>query len=353
MITVEQIASLIERVRAPSGDNSQPWNFEWDGRTLRIFHNPIRAAHPLDPDGCASKLAFGCLVRAVEIAAADLGFAVSMQQTSNDDSLKRCWIKLNFSKSEALNGRELAPFLALRSADRRAFQGGTLTLAQFESTLKIMDQFSPAQFHLLETRDAEFTNYICESEEVMGRHAEILPAVLKWVRFSFAEAKRVGDGLTWRNLGVKLWEVPMLPLIKNFPKIMRLAKLTMPAQQNSRARAQLESSAGVVCITLPRSALADLLPAGRLMMQVWLELTKCGYGVQPLTLASTLVYANKMNLLDASFDHKFYERGEEILRRKFGFSDDQFPVWMIRTGKSTPLPIELGTFRLPSSRILR
>ena len=64
---VERIVAAA--IQAPSGDNCQPWRFDWDGRTLTVLHDAQRAEHPLDAGRVGSELALGCVLESVEIAA--------------------------------------------------------------------------------------------------------------------------------------------------------------------------------------------------------------------------------------------------------------------------------------------
>lgn len=44
---------------------------------------------------------------------------------------------------------------------------------------------------------------------------------------------------------------------------------------------------------------------------------------------------------------------EKILVKAFRLQESEIPAWMFRTGKSTPLPPDMRTLRLPLANILR
>ena len=145
---------------------------------------------------------------------------------------------------------------------------------------------------------------------------------------------------------------PALYMIRKYPKLMKIVSSSMVKQQRARTQQQLLSSAGIVCVSAPLSGPVSLVDAGRLMMNVWLELTACGYGVQPLTLASLTLYASQIGVLDQNFPSELYSRGREIVSRVFQLPPESQPIWMIRTGISTPLPEDMRTFRRSSDAIL-
>jgi hypothetical protein len=122
-------------------------------------------------------------------------------------------------------------------------------------------------------------------------------------------------------------------------------------------RKQLQSSAGVVLISIPavKGSFKDVVQAGRLMMRAWLSLTQQNFGVQPLTLCSNPIYWARQGLLDAEFQKiaHVYEGGQGLLQKVFSLSPDRVAVWMIRTGLSTPLPENMRTFRRPVQLTLK
>jgi hypothetical protein len=350
-MNAEQIAEILALSRAPSGDNCQPWKFEWDGVRLNIYHDQVRAAHPLDPEGIASQIALGCLIRAIEIAASHFKYGVSTSLGKLEIGISEPWAKLQFGAAEVDQDHAFVPFLATRATDRRLYRKGALDSKLFEASRRFEARCPGPKFYCLETLPPELFQFIVKSEEIMGTHPKILPAVLEWLRYSVKDARKRGDGLSWRNLGVKFFELPILPLVRQFPSVMKILKFTLPQQQRARATAQIKSAAGVVCVTLPRRQLDDLCQVGRLMMEIWLELTSHGYGVQPLTLASMLIYANEKKLLNSDFDKSIFGPALDVMQKNFSIPEDEVPVWMIRTGISGPLPANATTFRLPISLV--
>jgi hypothetical protein len=65
----EHIQEIVAQAMfSPSGDNSQPWIFQWDGTTLNVIHQESRASHPLNPAGIASMISVGCVLETIAIA---------------------------------------------------------------------------------------------------------------------------------------------------------------------------------------------------------------------------------------------------------------------------------------------
>jgi len=340
---------------SPSGDNSQPWIFQWDGTTLNVIHQESRGSHPLNPAGIASMISFGCVLEAIAIGASEFRCSTSftLEDFASGDST---WARVRFGPSTcALD--PLSDVISQRTTDRRFFAKGDLPVTMLQSIAANEHHYAPARIHWTSELEGELTDYILDAEKIMMTHPDILPAVLKWVRFTLKQARLTRDGLSWRNMGIKIWELPAMALIREFPGILKfLTNFTVPGHR-ARVRKQLQSSAGVVLISIPatKGNFKDVVQAGRLMMRTWLSLTQLNYGVQPLTLCTHPIYWARQGLLDAEFQKiaHIYESGHSLLQKVFSLPPDRVPVWMIRTGRSTPLPENMRTFRRPVEQTLK
>jgi hypothetical protein len=341
---------------SPSGDNSQPWTFEWDGNTLNVIHQESRASHPLNPAGIASMISFGCVLEAIAIAASE--FHCSSSFTLGDfPAGDSSWAQVRFGPSTCARD-PLSDVISQRTTDRRFFKKGDLPVTTLQSIAdKWQHIYTPARIHWTSALEGELTEYIIDAEKIMMTHPDILPAVFKWVRLTQKQAHLTRDGLTWRNLGMKIWEIPTMVLIREFPSLVKFFSTFTVPQHGTRIRKQLQSSAGVVLISIPavKGSFKDVVQAGRLMMRTWLSLTQLNYGVQPLTLCTHPIYWARQGLLDAEFQKiaHIYETGNKLLQRVFSLPSDRLPIWMIRTGRSTPLPERMRTFRRPVEQTLK
>ena len=346
-ITEKQIHQILEKaIWTPSGDNCQPWTFEWDQKHLKIFHDADRASHPLNPIGVTSILSLGCLLESIRLSSSEFSCKVSHSFQDFKNTGIAHWATVTFDEDNT-ERNPLADMLLTRNTDRRFFNGGDLRPELFEQT-----EMSTAQLHILNQPNQELINYIVEAEMLLLDHPGMLPETLKWARFSLADARKTRDGLSWRNLGAKFWEVPLMPIIRDFPKILKVAKYAIAPQHRSRIKKQLKSSAGVVCVSAPISDKKNIVTAGSLMMNAWLSLTRENYGVQPLTLSSTICTCAEQGLLELPEKWlKFFNEGENVLKKSFKISSERSPIWMLRTGRSTPLPDRAKTFRLPVSSV--
>jgi hypothetical protein len=72
--TTDTIEALIDKaIRSPSGDNAQPWNFQWNGERLLVLHSEMKALHTLNRKNHASMIALGAMLEALRLSATILG----------------------------------------------------------------------------------------------------------------------------------------------------------------------------------------------------------------------------------------------------------------------------------------
>lgn len=338
-----QLRKVLEKASwSPSGDNCQPWTFEWNGEKLVILHDAQRGDHPVNPGGVASMLALGCLLEYIDIAASEHGFKIqtTILDLKNEGNVP--WAQVRFEPSEA-GKNPLSDSLLDRCTDRRSFKGGELRADLFQKL-----EHGPAKLHFLPKPDSELIEYIVESEQLLTDHPHILPATMKWTRFSAKSIRETQDGMSWRNLGANFWEVPTMPLIRDYRPFFQVVRHMIAPQHRVRVGKQLKSSAGVVCVSVSKKGNESIVAAGQLMMNAWLSLTRQGYGVQPLTLASMVNMCSIEGIMPLSEKwRKFHRDGQNILRRHLSVSPGATPAWMIRTGISTSLPDNCKTLRRP------
>lgn len=349
--TLSQRQSILETaLQAPTADNCQPWTFSWKNDQLQIIHDAAISEHPLNPKNSASALMLGCLIETIEIAALDAGYEITTQLKDLSADGKALWALISFNETTK-SADPLSKYIRIRSTDRREFEKGELSIQLLQEIKLLEKKYAPAELHVVSKMENKLQNYIIDAEQNLMDHAEILPAVMKWTRFTMNDARKTGDGISWRNMLAKVWELPVMYLVPKFPGFLNLVRPQMVKQHRARTLKQLSSSAGLVCVSTRQTAnhFEGAVQAGRLMMRVWLRLTQLGYGVQPVSLATLPIFYQHEGLMDSFFSKRsdFFKRGEQTLRNAFAIPEAQFPIWMIRTGISTPLPAELRTFRKP------
>jgi hypothetical protein len=153
----------------------------------------------------------------------------------------------------------------------------------------------------------------------------------------------------------QLPEVPALRLTQTALAARLVPLLGMHHASRLWNARQVEASAAIACYTLRTPGPEALVTAGRLIFITWVRLNHVGYGVHPLGLHALQLYALSQGGLAPGTRPEFLEffgRGQQAVSRAFNLGWDELPVWLLRTGLSSPLPQEARTLRLPVHRIL-
>jgi sulfur-carrier protein adenylyltransferase/sulfurtransferase len=350
-----QIKNIVKAaLMSPSGDNSQPWQYFWDGKELRIEMDQERARHALNRANHASLLSLGCVMESIAIAAPSLGLMPTFEHEK-----KRLQAEPHVIVTfEPIKKKKepLHRILFLRTTDRRLFRGGSLKDEIFSQVTQSIQEFSSHRLHFTDQYSSQLLNYMSAADCFVLYHKDVHRDLFKWLRFSDRKAEKLRDGLPWRNLGMNYMESRVLAMCKDYKIQDFFNKLVFGKQIKKNAEKAIMSSAALGCITVSLKKVEDLITAGRIWMRVWCHLTAKGYGVQPMTSGVFPIYDLMTGALDLETLREDYAQlfkgGYGILKESFGFAEDEIPVMLFRTGLITPLPAKAKTFRLPLSQVL-
>ena len=331
---------------APSGDNCQPFDFSWDGARLTVQFDPVRARHRLDAGRNASRVALGCTLEAISVAASDEGLRARFEAAA-----ALCF-QVRFEPGGEPDA--LAAALAGRCTDRRPFAPGTLP-APVRADLRD-DAAAEADIQLrLVPGDSELRAFALSTDAVLWRDPACMRDAARWVRYSAAEAARSGDGLPWRSLGYPPLEALGGRLVRAVPSSVGLLRRAGgPWRTRSHMRRLLEATPLFGCVFTTRAAPGAVVSAGRVAMRAWLRLNAAGWGFQPLSLPSLCVYNAATGALPDDLDPSLRALlGEGRATIGAAFGTEAVPVWMFRTGPTTPLPRAHVAPRRPIDRVFR
>ncbi|HZU22434.1 MAG TPA: hypothetical protein VE998_06340 [Terriglobales bacterium] len=343
-VTAEQIRKIAAMAaRAPSGDNTQPWSFVWDGSVLTVLFDSNRARHVLDAGLSGSKISLGCVAESAAIAASQFGFATRCEYLLGTSAPERPCPAARISfHYHARPPDPLLDAIEKRTTDRRIFHKGSLPVGELAQIWADFDRRESIGVHFAESLAPDLFNFLVAAESLVTRHPAIFPDTLPWIRMTERELACTQDGMPWRGTGVRPFEYPVLRLVRAMPALFPLfSRAGMARSYKARLRKLLRSSAGLFCVSARGDAADTLTEAGRLSMRLWLRLAQLGYGVHPLTLSSLCLYNFKAGVLDAESVRLFgagYAKGEGVLRKAFSIPDKNVLVWMFRTGISSALP---------------
>ena len=351
----QQILELA--MTAPNVDNAQPFYFRWEGERLVVFRDEERDRRRGNAGNYISMVGLGCLAECIVVAASGEGLSADIELRYEAQNPKGPWLTVTF-RTEPVEPDELLPALRLRCSDRREYQGGDLSNQVFRQVAADVDQFSTCSLYFQDPSDQKLLNYILRCEDFFWADKHILTEMLSWVRWSETEVRRTRDGMPWQSLGVNFVTSRLMRLVAKSERFRQLARRSggpLRAQQKT-LESQILSSAALGCIAVHDTQLETMFQLGRLFLRAWVRFNMSGFGVQVMANPAVHAFQHVAGIIPEDYpaeSKKVFAAGERILAGAFGLHEGEIPAWMFRTGKSSPLPADMRTLRLPLSRVVR
>jgi nitroreductase len=278
---IKQILELA--VRAPSGENCQPWRFEIHSNQIDVHNIPERDTSLYNWGQRPSYAAHGALLENIQIASPAFGYTPYISLFP--EPTKPNYIAHITFQESPIKIHPLYSYITERTTNRKPYKNLALTDEQRQRFSQTPEGINPGKLIFLENED--------------DKHA-VAKAVAGNERILFENSymhKFFYDHITWteqedrdKKIGfyIKTFELPppaekMFKLAKN-PGFVRNANRIgfskIIAKQNAKIYA---SCSAIGAIVMPSNAPEDFLLAGRLMQRVWLTATQLGLSLQPLT----------------------------------------------------------------------
>lgn len=285
MIERSKILAVLETaVFAPSGDNSQPWEFKIGPDFVEIFNLPDRDNAFYNYEQKGSLVAHGALLENMVIVAFAEGYRVDIELFPQGES-SRLVALVRFSLAEPIK-HPLLERIKLRATNRKPYhQNRPLSREQLRLLQEPHPDYSAGRVLLIEDP---------QQRAIIGRAVSVNEIIA-------LENKQLHDiffnGIVWtaeeeadkkRGLYLKTMELPLplakiFPLFKRWPVVNFLNKLGF-AKMAAMGNAKVYSSGSAMgLVIVPSRSALDYVWAGRLMQRAWLVATQLGLSFQPVT----------------------------------------------------------------------
>jgi molybdopterin/thiamine biosynthesis adenylyltransferase len=332
---------------APSAGNRQPWRFAWDGERLWVLHDRARSASLLDPQHRAAYLALGAAVENIAIAAAHRGMRLRTEPfpRPRDPSVAAA---LSFEPGGDGMDEDawLFALLARRATNRRP---GKRAVLSADATTALVDaaRIRGARVDLLSGREAlaELGAVVGGGERIRYLTQELHREMVDELRWTEAEARRTGDGIPVDALELSAPERAALGLAARPEVAATLRDLGGGRAFRDLAERRLVRSSAVGLVTVGGASAACALRGGRAVQRLWLEATRLGLALQPVTVPVYL-----FELLDGSSATIFSSRERDELRGLRARFDALFAA---AEGGTRLMLFRLVAAAAPSARTLR
>ena len=279
--TLKELLSIA--VRAPSGDNSQPWRFKIIDGGVRVFVIPDLDNEYLNVDWMGSYIAVGALIKNVKIASSNFGYEANVDYFPKDEN-KKIVADIEFVPTETRR-HILHASIFDRATNRKPYvENKKLSSEALEKYLDIAKQNNLSVSFLSEKSTMEEVARAASTmEEVAFQVKELHDAFFKNITWTKKEEREKKTGLFIKTLEVPLPIEWFFRLLRKWSFISFLNKKGFSgkiAEGNAKTYAKA-SAFGL--ITIPSGSSISAVKAGEALQEIWLDLTRNDMSLQLVT----------------------------------------------------------------------
>jgi nitroreductase len=273
-------------IRAPSGDNRQPWRFEIDPAAgkLSILLDPDRDPSLINAGQRFARIALGAAWENVERTARHQRWDLTETAISGASIDLEC-------RWGAVPTAPLDPLIIRRASNRRVYDARALDSSLQHLLAKQTPERHGVTTHWVFDRQRiqSLAELIAAADGVMFGHPSLRQAILANIRFDAPRAAEVDEGLSLASLEASAAQRWALRYLCQLPQ--SFLKLTGALQIFAYHAQKLVASASGLCLAVASDTRATTdVYVGKAMQQAWLALTAAGLAAQPMM--SLLVLEN-------------------------------------------------------------
>jgi nitroreductase len=266
-------------VRAPSGDNTQPWRFVVDPGQgcIRLRLDASRDPSPMNAGQRMARIAAGAALENLVQTAQLHEYAVELEPPDPAD----------LAVVRLVGGRPGAPkaseALVARVTNRRLYDGRPVPAGLVAALQEATQALEGVAAHWIVGQDrlAPLADLIGRADAVMFGESSMRRAFLAQVRFDAPPDSPVAEGLSLGSLELAAGDRLALRLMRHMSD--RLLKIGGAARVfKAKARSLVASASGLCLVVAPDRAEPTDLNVGRVTERAWLALTARGMAAQPM-----------------------------------------------------------------------
>lgn len=268
---------------APSGDNCQPWRFEWNGQRLEIYFLPERAESLYDVNNTASWISLGAVLTNMQIASTQFGVEQAVELIPHSDS--NLVARINFTQLEQPQAEPLFPILAKRCVNRGSYENQMLT-SELKQELSTLSKSVPGtQIDIIEEKSAKarIAALAAYNDVILFNNRDLHSGLYRWMRWTREETARSADGMPIETLELNAFDRTGFRAMASWNIAQLMKFLGSPLLLRWRSSRVYRHSSAMVLLSMNGTDAVNFVRAGELLERLWLTITLRGLAFQPIT----------------------------------------------------------------------
>jgi nitroreductase len=335
MINRQILNKILEAgIRAPSGDNSQPWRIKIHQNSVSIYCMVDADESYYDYKQRGSFIAHGALVESIIIAAETLGYKVIVREFPKKEEPYLTAI-LDF-KPSVRKRHYLYNAIFERTTNRRKYRDIPLSESHKKMLLDITREYPNYKLILIEDRkDKEKVSEALSFTDrffLEDKHTH---------RILFNKIRFIKDDHVLSRTGMHINTLELIPpekvAIRLFSKwkILKIFNIFGISKMLPKNTARLYNTSSAIAVAvMPGKRSIDFFNAGRYIQRLWLTATESGMAFAPITALpylASMIEENKKNLISRKHVEDAL-KADKIIKQTAGIKNNNTIVMTFRLG---------------------
>lgn len=332
----DKIFKILETaIHAPSGDNSQPWEFDVSDSVLKVYNVVGKDNKIFNYKERGSLFAHGALIENINILATtqSLTTDIILLPDPNEPSLVA---KISFLSGQQVIHDPLAEYIEKRHTNRKAYNETKLTDDQKE---KFQLLCSDSEFKVNFIEDPKVKDTIAKAtsntERIMLQHKPLHDLFFSFIRWTREEEMR-NPGLFLKTMELAPPKQIIFKLYKNWKLATLFNFLGLPNVISSENAQTYQKCGAFGLLSSNHLNSESFIKAGRIFQRIWLQATAYNLSIQPV---SAILYLDARIKEEGrgDFSEKFSEdisKASFEIKQSFNITSET-PIMLFRIGFSS------------------
>ncbi len=351
----ECIEKILEAaVRAPSGDNVQPWDIKVSENFAQIdvYNLPEKDESLYNDQQIASFIAHGALLENILIAAKHLGCHARYQLFPEPDNAQHV-VTIQLSKATP----EPDPYydaIFRRQTNRFPYRKVKISEQTLQALQQTVAKIDGAKVSLVTEQDTieQLADILKVNDRIVFENKKIHQFLFDKIRWNKQQIEQTQDGMPVDALGLSFMEKLFFPLLRfwGYVSVANVFGLSKIIELKCWWQCRQASLLGMLAIK--GTDKAAFVEGGRAVQRLWLEVTVQGLSMQPIIGLTLLIGQLRQDRLNAlSEKHQlFIQQANEKLPELFGLDTEDTLVMGFRLGGEVGAEKRVKTLRKIASQ---
>lgn len=330
---------LIEAaIRAPSGDNCQPWCFRFNGEScLQIYPVLERAKSFFDYNHCATGLSIGAVIENIRTQAASEGLGLEVTYENAIEAERPAAILRLFPENNVHVDAETVMAMYERTVNRRPFLPWPPPYAVRNELFSHLVAGTRVYFIRNRREISRWARVIEIADRIRFSHPVIHQELFSKILFTEEMAQRMRMGLEIERLGMGPMARPFLQFLQPWERVSKLSRWGLIRLLAGQSRMLARMTGALVVVSIPQGTIENWMRAGEQVQRLWIRAHERGMAVHPMTVAFYLDLRYQEEGMQA-----FLPSHGKLLQELRGRLKELLPegigTMLFRLGKSRRLP---------------